>query len=316
MSRPDGLGRTRTDVKPLVGQVSPQDHVRVHQRLHVGHPWCRARRPAPRRGPPLASARRPGPGPARGPGPRLTREDDPCDPRRHAHRNGPPRRCPGQRQRPVVQPERQDVRRRGSDKTGGVGRRGQPAGAFKLFKGAVMVRGPSHRPIVLRRDLERGLSRGHQVLSPLPYGTPFHARLLTSWFPRRNAWPPRGVRPASRRCCRTSAPARPGVARASAASAPRTRTGPPRRGRPPWARCWKTWSRPPVWAPARWRRGRDGTAPAVPAGTTGASPGRRKTPPPRRPLTGTVHHRTSRLRTTGPPLAKGPDLAERTGSER
>lgn len=82
------------------------------------------------------------------------------------------------------------------------------------------------------------------------------------------------------------------------------------------ARCWKTWSRPPVWAPARWGRGRDGTAPAVPAGTTGASPGRRETSPPRGPLTGTVHHRTSRLRTTGPPLAKGPDLAKRTGSER
>lgn len=40
-----------------------------------------------------------------------------------------------------------------SDKTGGVRRRSWPEVAFKLFKGAVTVRGSRHRPIVLRRDL-------------------------------------------------------------------------------------------------------------------------------------------------------------------
>lgn len=35
-------------MKSLVGQVSPQDHVRNHQRFHFGHLCCRARRPAHR----------------------------------------------------------------------------------------------------------------------------------------------------------------------------------------------------------------------------------------------------------------------------
>lgn len=47
--------RLRADVKPLVGQVSPQDHVRNHQRLHVGHLCCHARCPAPCRGVPVPS---------------------------------------------------------------------------------------------------------------------------------------------------------------------------------------------------------------------------------------------------------------------
>lgn len=46
---------------------------------------------------------------------------------------------------------------RSSDKTRGIGRRGRPAVAFKLLKGAVTVRESRHRPIVLRRDLKCGL---------------------------------------------------------------------------------------------------------------------------------------------------------------
>ncbi|TVZ75581.1 hypothetical protein FB157_15313 [Streptomyces sp. BK340] len=48
----------REGVKPLVGLVR-QDHVRSNQRLHVGRPCCRARRPTPHRGVPRPGAGHP-----------------------------------------------------------------------------------------------------------------------------------------------------------------------------------------------------------------------------------------------------------------